>query len=388
MALEKDECQKIVNRLMNILGKNINIMDDNGVIIASGDKSRINTLHEGAKLAASENKEVIIDESNVELFHGCRRGVNIPLFYNGKVQGVVGITGAEQEVKGHGIIVKELVELMIYESERKKEELFQSRAIKNFAKELIKEHEEEDVIALRNRANLIGFKENIKRVVIVGDVCDFIALLRDYGEEAEVKAQILKQDIVNFITEHTNCREDIAINLFEDRFIILKSYDRDILDYCQSLHDNMKCTMGVTMKMALGTECYDIKDYSKSYNLASDILELGRKLNPNENLFKKEDYSIEFLINSVPKEKMNECANIFKNEISSMPWGDYEELIETAGALLECSMNIKTASDKLFVHRNTLLYRIKKYREYNIDIMNVYLCMKLHIYNTIQKLQS
>lgn len=85
---------------------------------------------------------------------------------------------------------------------------------------------------------------------------------------------------------------------------------------------------------------------------------------------------------------MNECANIFKKEIASMPWGDYEELIETAGAFLECSMNIKTASDKLFVHRNTLLYKIKKYSEYNIDITNVYLYMKLYIYNRIQKLQG
>ena len=36
MELKPDEAQKIVNRVINILGKNINIMDKNGIIIASG----------------------------------------------------------------------------------------------------------------------------------------------------------------------------------------------------------------------------------------------------------------------------------------------------------------------------------------------------------------
>lgn len=52
--LSHEDYQKIVNRLMNILGKNINIMDTKGVIIASGDSTRIGSFHEGAKLQPRE----------------------------------------------------------------------------------------------------------------------------------------------------------------------------------------------------------------------------------------------------------------------------------------------------------------------------------------------
>ncbi|WDC84781.1 sugar diacid recognition domain-containing protein [Caloramator sp. mosi_1] len=71
--LTKEDYQKIVNRLMSILGKNINIMDVDGVIIASGDENRIGTLHEGAKEAANRKEEVIIDDDNKNLYRGSKR---------------------------------------------------------------------------------------------------------------------------------------------------------------------------------------------------------------------------------------------------------------------------------------------------------------------------
>ena len=47
--LSKSLAQKIVDRMMDIIPYNVNLMDKNGVIIASGDKDRINTLHLGLK---------------------------------------------------------------------------------------------------------------------------------------------------------------------------------------------------------------------------------------------------------------------------------------------------------------------------------------------------
>lgn len=60
MILDKNECQKIVDRVISILGKNINIINAEGIIIASGDIKRVNTFHKGAKIAASEKKRLLL----------------------------------------------------------------------------------------------------------------------------------------------------------------------------------------------------------------------------------------------------------------------------------------------------------------------------------------
>lgn len=49
IKLSKTIAQKIVLEMMNVIPYNINVMDENGVIIGSGDIRRIGNIHEGAK---------------------------------------------------------------------------------------------------------------------------------------------------------------------------------------------------------------------------------------------------------------------------------------------------------------------------------------------------
>ena len=111
MILNKPECQKIVDRVISILGKNINIINSEGIIIASGDKSHVNSFHKGAKLAAFEKKEVIVEDKDLNSYEGCRKGVNLPIYHNDEVLGVVGITGEPSEnciCKRNQIITQQL----------------------------------------------------------------------------------------------------------------------------------------------------------------------------------------------------------------------------------------------------------------------------------------
>lgn len=57
----QDIAQKIVDATMEIIdNRNVNIMDKNGFIIASGDKDRIATFHKGADDVIKSNKDVEI----------------------------------------------------------------------------------------------------------------------------------------------------------------------------------------------------------------------------------------------------------------------------------------------------------------------------------------
>ena len=78
MKLSKEQAQSIVEQVMEVIPYNINIMNEEGIIIGSGDSKRLNKLHIGA-LEAIEKREAI------EVYHGTKdvKLVSIPLYFSG-----------------------------------------------------------------------------------------------------------------------------------------------------------------------------------------------------------------------------------------------------------------------------------------------------------------
>lgn len=380
MSLETYDAQKIVDRLMNILGKNINLINTEGIIIASGDKNRINTFHEAALTASSQRQNIIVDNGNIENFEGSKPGVNIPIYNNNEVLGVVGITGEPSEVQGYGLVVKELVELMIQEEERKKFQLFQSRAVRSFAKEIIKYNEKMDMEILNSRAQLVNFDCTIPRIVVAADICNFASLMNSYDAKTEIVIQSLKQQIVDIINSISNPRFDVAFNLSEDRFIIFKNLDEDIADYCQRVLDEVFKKTGLKLYIGIGSLCNSMMDYYNSYTLANKTLNVGRKLHPTKYIYFSEDYRFHLLLKTVDNVHRAEYLKSLRN-IFEMPLDhNRTELLTTVKAYFENGMNIKETSKALFIHRNTLLYRINKFKElFEFDITVPYNCMMVYM---------
>lgn len=129
IMLTEEFAQNIVDKMMGVVPYNVNIMDNEGVIIGSGDKSRIGKLHEGAVKAINEDKLIAIYENIGE----AKPGVNMPIYFNNTIMGVIGISGNLVLVEAFASIVKVAAELLINQEyiynekrvrERKKEALF------------------------------------------------------------------------------------------------------------------------------------------------------------------------------------------------------------------------------------------------------------------------
>jgi carbohydrate diacid regulator len=380
MTIETIETQKIVNRLMNILGKNINIMNKDGTIIASGDKSRLGDFHGAARDAALQKSEIIVNEDNKTKYEGSKFGVNIPIYYKADVLGVVGITGEPAEVKGYGLIVKELVELMIQEEERRSFELFQSRAVKNFAKELIKYHGEEDYKVLNSRAKLVQFDADIWRILIAIDICDFTSIVASYNKDSEVMIQKLKQQIIDIVYSISNSNLDVAVNIVDDHFIIFKSNDEDLEAYCNKIEEVFYERLGIKVYIGVGGMCRSLKDYHSAYLLATDTVNIGRKLHPNKLIYFSRDYKLELLLHNINEEKKQQFLSSYGTLFANDEDENIKELLKTVKAYFENKMSIKNTAAALYVHRNTILYRINKFEEYcGINITDPYQCMMVYI---------
>ncbi|MBB1201845.1 XRE family transcriptional regulator [Enterobacteriaceae bacterium 89] len=105
--------QQIVQRAMKIIPWSVNVMDEHGIIIASGEPSRLQQRHEGAILALKENRVVEIDTATASKLKGVRPGINLPMSFHGELIGVLGITGEPEEVRSYAELVKMASELVI-----------------------------------------------------------------------------------------------------------------------------------------------------------------------------------------------------------------------------------------------------------------------------------
>lgn len=118
MKISKTLARQIAQEMMSVVPYNINVMDENGIIVGSGDPRRVGTLHEGARIAIQSEQvfEVYEDGS------GMKPGVNEPIIIEGKVIGVVGITGHPDVVRPFSKLVRVTTILLIEQEARNKQE--------------------------------------------------------------------------------------------------------------------------------------------------------------------------------------------------------------------------------------------------------------------------
>ena len=113
MIISRELAQKIVDHLMEIVKRNVNMMDCNGIIIASGQPKRIDTFHQGGKLAVTKHHVVEIYPAEVLNYAGALPGVMWPIDLKDQTVGVVGVTGEPQEVRDTAKLVKTVTELIL-----------------------------------------------------------------------------------------------------------------------------------------------------------------------------------------------------------------------------------------------------------------------------------
>ena len=106
---------RVVQTIAPRIDHPLNIMDERGIIIASSDPKRLGNPHPDALRALAENRTVFTAQA--DRVSGQLPGVNVPLYADGIVQGVVGVTGAPQEVASLAQLISLTVQLLLTQQE-------------------------------------------------------------------------------------------------------------------------------------------------------------------------------------------------------------------------------------------------------------------------------
>lgn len=127
--------QRIVEEVMARLGHNVNLMDTDGVIIASGEAARVGMVHEGARQALRDGGTVVVRTSRD--LQGSLPGVNVPITLEGTTLGVVGVTGPPGRVHAAAASVALTVELMLAQEAMHEEGQWRQRARSQLVEDLV-----------------------------------------------------------------------------------------------------------------------------------------------------------------------------------------------------------------------------------------------------------
>jgi len=155
--LTRDIADNIVKETMRRLDRNINIMDADGTIIASGDRRRIGERHAGAAEAIRTGRPVAVkpsDDADAGAGKGPLPGVNLPIVFQQRTIGAIGITGDPEYVAEFAELVRMATELMLQQSYLASLAEWRNRAKATVLEEM--ERPEPDGAKLRDVFELLG----------------------------------------------------------------------------------------------------------------------------------------------------------------------------------------------------------------------------------------
>lgn len=321
MKLSKVIAQNIVEEMMSVVPYNINVMNEEGVIIGSGDSSRIGNIHGGAVEAIRKKAlNIIYDERK-----GVKPGVNEPIIIDGKVIGVIGITGYSDEVKKFIKLVRVTAVLLIEQAEANEKNQSINLKRERFFYDLVnrKIPYDEKILKIAEDCGFNISKKHRAILVFISNVSKEIFQLR-------------KKYIFNY-----------ELNTNKIVFFIADDYK------CNSLINELKLCRDVE-KIGIG-EKEEI--FAISLENTRKVIEIGEKIKPNSKIYNYGE--LKFFIHLYHKNK-DQVTNL----ISNIDKSEYKiELIQTIQIYVEENGQINDAALRLNIHRNTLNYRLERIKK-------------------------
>ncbi len=365
LLLTSNLAQPIVDHIMPIAQQNINIMDSRGVIIASGHKHRINTFHQGAKDVISSLEIVEIFPGDLDQYTGSLPGLNMPIVLYDQIIGVVGISGHPDKVRDIARMVKMVTELILEQEVLQEEVRSQFQLRENFAALLLSDHASTNYDKLLKTAKLLKYELSLPRLVLVVDIRPLLDHAhKNFGLNDLVSSRT-RENIINLLSNSSHTTHQDLVVFIEDKLIILKHFESKTweLSYKTWASELLKQlnTMNLSLCLGLGSLAIEYTALGQSYQEALFALHMATKQSP---LAAIHDFDIlsSYLIKEMNVKKLCQPLQIIKSKLTTSLTRKYD-MKNTIVSLLNNNMNITSTSKNLYIHRNTLLFRLKKFKE-------------------------
>ena len=203
------------------------------------------------------------------------------------------------------------------------------------------------LVDIYNRAKKLHIEVGVRRVVF----------LIESNETIDVQAQ---DALKEFFSSEFN---DFVTAVDEKNIIVVKELQaedgyEEVQKIAASMLDMLSSEVMLSTRVAYGTIVNEIKEVSRSYKEAKMALEVGKIFFVDRKIVAYNALGIGRLIYQLP---IPLCKMFIKEIFVDVSPDDFdEETLETISKFFENNLNVSETSRQLFIHRNTLVYRLDK----------------------------
>jgi len=331
--------QSTIDGLKNITRKDMSVVEKEGKVIATTEENMI-----GRQIDAIEN--FVGSQADSQLILGYQY---FKVYDNGIPEYVIQVKGEDEDGYRIGKIAAfQIQSLLVAYKERYDKD--------NFIKNLLLDNLL--LVDIYSRAKKLHIENNIRRIV--------------YLIETNIDKDMNIVEIVRSIFPAKT--KDFVTAVYEHSIILVKELrEKETMDEIEKIakmiSDTLSTEINVKVYISIGTVVGDLKDVSRSYKEAKMALEVGKIFESDKYIVNYEKLGIGRLIYQLP---LSLCKMFIKEVLHGLTMEDFdEETLATVNKFFENNLNVSETSRQLYIHRNTLVYRLDKLQKMTgLDLRN------------------
>lgn len=338
--------QQIAGETTEAIGHNVIITDDRGIVIGSGDTTRVGTEHEASLEVIETRESAWHDPQQAAAMRGVRPGMTLPLVIGDDVVGTVGITGSPRQVRRFGLLVRRQTEILLEEADLLRGRFLRERNLEDLLRE-IEEFDPDitDVERLSTTAAELGFTLARPRVPLLVQV--------DGGPIGPEYLRATRGVFHN--------RNDIVAlrNTTQCQVLMAAEPGRSAESEARHLLEVVGARFELATRVVVGDVADTIERVSIGLQETVSAAPLAnRQVAKSGDVFRVHDLRVRLALASLPRSARNQLVTGTLGEITTR--ADWPTLRTTLQAWCESGFNLVAAAETLNIHRNTLLYRLEK----------------------------
>lgn len=323
--------QGIIHQMKDVIDRTVGVIDETSTVIACSDLSRVGETYEfPIQTLAGEGGTFVKNQCTYKFF-GNEQSPEFLLFIDGT---------DPQAAKYIDILAISLNNIKLYYDEKYDR--------KNFIKNIILDNILPGDVFIKSRE--LHFTNDISRIVM---------LVRIVSHN-----DISVYDIIQNLFPDKN--KDFVISINDSDIALVKETKQDIEmkdleNLARSIVDTLSGEFYTHVVIGIGTTVDNLKDLARSFKEAQVALEVGKVFDTEKAIVSYNNLGIARLIYQLPTTLCDSfLKEVFKRgSIESLD----QETLFTIQKFFENNLNVSETSRKLFVHRNTLVYRLEKIKK-------------------------
>jgi carbohydrate diacid regulator len=173
------------------------------------------------------------------------------------------------------------------------------------------------------------------------------------------------EDILDVLLNYGGTAHDFIVKVEDKKCALVKfagasnNEYRSYAEFAEYLKSSVLEERGVKIKIYLGNGAENLYQIAESFAQALSTERMSDLIGLKGDVHSYKDYVLVRVLEQMPESRLKEYYAILTDKKSRQIFDD-REMIETAEAFLENSLNVSETSRKMYLHRNTLNYRLDK----------------------------